>query len=104
MRVRGIWVLHYLLLHERQTNIYLFQMTLYHHCGTHYWNKAFALHACAVDQFYFTTLLWTREIFPVKQLAHVAIAKTYTSMKARDVKKENQMKSKLLRGIRLSTR
>ena len=54
--------------------------------------------ACAADQFYFTTLVWTREIFPVKQIAHVAIAKTYTWMKARDVKKENQMKSKLLRG------
>ena len=23
----GIWVLHYLLLHDRQMNIYLFQMT-----------------------------------------------------------------------------
>ena len=23
----GIWVLHYLLLHDRQTNIYLFQVT-----------------------------------------------------------------------------
>ena len=29
--------------------------------------------------------------FPVKQIAHVAIAKTYTWMKARDAKKENQM-------------
>ena len=42
--------------------------------------------------------LYGLEIFPVKQIAHVAIAKTYTWMKARDVKKENQMKSKLLRG------
>ena len=60
--------------------------------------KAFSRNACAADQFYFTTLVWTREIFPVKQIAQVAIAKTYTWMKARDVKKENQMKSKLLRG------
>ena len=64
--------------------------------------KAFSLNACAADQFYFTTLVWTREIFPVKQIAQVAIAKTYTWMKARDVKKENQMKSKLLRGSFLS--
>ena len=56
------------------------------------------LNACAADQFYFTTLVWTREIFPVKQIAHVAIAKTNTWMKARGIKKENQMKSKLLRG------
>ena len=42
--------------------------------------------------------------FSVKQQAHVAIAKTYTSMKARDVKKENEMKSKLFRGNWLSTR
>ena len=99
----GIWVLYYLLLHERQTNIYLFQMTRYHPCGIHYWDKTFSLNACATDQFYFTTLVWTREIFPVKQIAHVAIAKTYICMKARDVKKENQMKSKLFRG-NLSTR
>ena len=72
----GIWVLHYLLLHDRQTNIYLFQMTRYHPCGTHYWDKAFSLNACAADQLYFTTLVWSREIFPVKQIAHVA--KTYT--------------------------
>ena len=69
-------------------------MTRYHPCGTHYWDKAFSLNARAVDQFYFTTLVWTREIFPVKQIAHVAIAKTYISMKARDVKKKNKMKSK----------
>ena len=43
--------------------------------GTHYWDKAFSLNACAVDQVYFTTLVWTREIFSVKQIAHVAIAK-----------------------------
>ena len=34
----------------------------------------------------------------VKQIAHVAIAKTYTPIEARDVKKENQMKSSFLRG------
>ena len=78
--------------------IYLFQMTCYHPCGTYYWDKAFSLHACAADQFYFTTLAWSREISPVKQIAHVAIAKTYTRMKARDVKNENQMKSKFFRG------
>ena len=39
-------------------------------------------------------------MFPVKQIAHVAIAKTYTW---RDVKKEKQMRSKLFRGM-LSTR
>ena len=35
----------------------LFQMTQYNPCGTHYWNKAFSLNACAVDQFYFTKLV-----------------------------------------------
>ena len=78
-------------------------MTLYLRCGTHNWDKSFSLNACAADQFYLTTLVWTREIFPVKQIAYVAIAKTYIWMKARDVKKENQMKSKLFRG-NLSTR
>ena len=38
--------------------------------------KPFSLNACAADQFYFTTIVWTREIFPVKQIAHVAIAKS----------------------------
>ena len=52
----------------------------------------FSLISCAADQFYITTLVWTLEIFPVKQLPHVAITKTFTLMKARDVKKENQMK------------
>ena len=37
--------------------------------------SVFSLNACAVEQFYFTTLVWTREIFLVKQIAHVAIAK-----------------------------
>ena len=59
-------------LYERQINIYLFQMTRYHPCGTHYWDKAFSLNACAADQFYFNTLVWTCEIFPVKQIAHGA--------------------------------
>ena len=54
--------------------------------------------APATDQFYITTLVLTREIFPVKQKKHVAIAKTYTSMKARDVKNENQMKLSFFRG------
>ena len=57
-----------------------------------------SLDACAADQFYITTLVETREIFPVKQIAHVAIAKTYTSMKARDAKNENKMESSLFRG------
>ena len=52
--------------------------------------KAFSLNACAEDQLYFTTLVWTRQIFPVKQIAHVAIAKTYIWMKARDVKKKTK--------------
>ena len=57
--------------------------------------KSVSLDACAADQFYITTLLLTREIFPVKQ---ITIAKTYTSMKARDVKNENQLKSSFFRG------
>ena len=39
-----------------------------------------------------STLLHLYELakfFPVKQITHVAIAKTYTSMKARDVTNEN---------------
>ena len=60
--------------------------------------QSVALDACAADQFYITTLVLSREIFPVKQITHVAIAKTYTSMKARDVKNENQMKSSFFRG------
>ena len=34
----------------------------------------------------------------MKQITHVAIAKTYPSMKARDVKNENQMKSSFFHG------
>ena len=34
----------------------------------------------------------------MKHITHVAIARTYTSMKARDVKNENQMKSSFFRG------
>ena len=60
--------------------------------------KMFSLNACAVDQFYITTLLWIREIFPLKKITLVAIAKKYTSMKASDVKNENQMKSSFFRG------
>ena len=60
--------------------------------------KSVSLDACAADQFYITTLVLTREIFPVKQITLVAIAKTYTSMKARDVKNKNQMKSSFFRG------
>ena len=48
-----------------------------------------------------STLLYLYELakfFPVNQITHVAIAKTYTSMKARDVKNENQMKSSFFRG------
>ena len=57
--------------------------------------KSVSLDACTADQFYITTVVLT--IFPVKQITHVAIAKTYTSMKARDVKNENQMKSSFFR-------
>ena len=60
--------------------------------------QSVSLDTCAADQFYITTLVLTREIFPVKQIKHVAIAKTYTSMKARDVKNENRMKSGFFRG------
>ena len=60
--------------------------------------KSVFLDACAADQFCITTLVLTHEIFPVKQMTHVAIAKTYTSMKVRDVKNENQMKSSFFRG------
>ena len=62
--------------------------------------KSVSLDACAAYQFYITTLVLTREIFPMKQTQHVAMAKTYTSMKARDVKNENQMKSSFFRGNR----
>ena len=41
--------------------------------------------------------------FPVKQITHVTIAKTYTLMRAREVNNENQMKSSFFRG-NLSTR
>ena len=78
---------YYLLLRERQKNIYLFQMTRYHPCGIPYCNKVFSLHAYAADQFYITTRVWTRQ-----QIAHVAIANTYTSTKARDVKKRPHCK------------
>ena len=44
--------------------------------------------ACALDQCYIL-----HEIFSVKSTAHVAIAKTYSSMKVRDVNNKNQMKS-----------
>ena len=37
-------------------NIYLFQMTRYHTCGTHYWDKVFSLNTCAADLLYLTTL------------------------------------------------
>ena len=60
--------------------------------------QSVSLDACAAYQFYITTLVRTREIFPMKQITHVAIAKTYTSMKARNVKNENHMKSTFFRG------
>ena len=53
-----------------------FQLTRYHPYGTPYWDKMFSLNACAVDQIYITTLVWIREIFPLKQITLVAIAKT----------------------------
>ena len=84
------------LTYEHQKNIYLLQMTWYHtvHVVLLTATKCFLfMHACAADQFYITTLTWTCEIFPVKQIAHVAIANTYTSMKTRDIKKEKQRKS-----------
>ena len=76
-----------LLLHERQKNIFVSGDLL-----PSMWyllRKSVSLDACTADQFYITTLVLTREIFPMKQTTHVAMAKTYTSMKARDVKNEN---------------
>ena len=73
-------------------------MTRYHPCGTPYCNKVFSLDACAVDQFHIITLVWTREIFAVKQIAHIAIAKTNIWLNARNVKKKNQMKSSFFHG------
>ena len=32
------------------------------------------------------------QYFPVKHITHIAIAKTYTLMKVRDIKNENQIK------------
>ena len=83
-------------MNARQTHV--FQITRYHPCGNTYWDQVFSLNACAVDQFYVITLVWTRDIFAVKQIIHVAIAKTYTWLNARDVKKENQMKSSFFHG------
>ena len=48
--------------------------------------QSVSLDACAADQFYITKLVLTPKIFPVKQITHIAIAKSYTSMKAGDVK------------------
>ena len=76
--------------------IYLFQMTRYHPGGTSYSNKVFSLNACAADQFYVTTLVCTREISPVKHITHIAFSKTYTSMKARYVKKGRPNEIKFL--------
>ena len=86
--------LRYKLLRGVFTSYTLFCYTSANHpCGTSYWDKVFfSLNACAADQFYITSLVWTRDIFSVKHITHVAIAKTYTSMKARDVKNEKQMK------------
>ena len=86
----------------RQT--YVFQMTRNHPCGTPYWDKLFSRNACSADQFYITTLVWTCDCkFPVKQVTHVAAAKSFTWMKARDVETENQVKSSFFCDI-LSTR
>ena len=63
-------------LHERQSNIYLMQMTRYHSCGTPYLNKVFSLNACATGQLYITSLVWTCSIFAVKQIIQVTITKT----------------------------
>ena len=49
------------------------------------------------DRFYITTLLWTHKIFSVKQITHVAIAKTYSLMKVRDIKNEKQIESSFFR-------
>ena len=52
-------------MHERQTKIYLFQMTRYHPCGTPYRNKVFSLNT---DLQINSTIphVWNREIFAVK--------------------------------------
>ena len=51
-----------------------FQLTWYYPCSSPYWDKVFSLDVCAADQFYITTLKWTREMFPVKQITHLTIA------------------------------
>ena len=52
-----------------------------------------SLNACASDQFYIASLVWTRDIFPVKHNTRRNRQNIYsTSMKARDVKNEKQMK------------
>ena len=103
-RLRGVYGSYIIYCYNSARRIYIcLKMTRYHPCGTHYWDKAFSLNACAVDQFYFAKLVWTRQIFPVKQIGTRRNPQMYTWMKARDVKKENQMKTKLFRG-NLSTR
>ena len=77
--VRGFYIIHYVLLHERQMNIYLFHMTRSWHVVLVTGKKVIlSLNAWASDQFYIASLVWTRDIFPVKHITHVAIAKTYT--------------------------
>ena len=53
----------------------------------------FSLYACAADQFYITTLFMNSQDFRCEadNTRRNLIAKTYTSMKARDVKNENQI-------------
>ena len=41
--------IYYLLLHEHQSNIYLFQMTRYHPCGTLYWRLRLKTQYCQLS-------------------------------------------------------
>ena len=92
-RLRGVYGSYIIYCYNSARRIYIcLKMTRYHPCGTHYWDKAFSLNACAVDQFYFSKLVWTREIFPVKQIAHVAIPKCTLGWKRETLKRKTKWK------------
>ena len=86
-RVGGLWVINHFLLHERQTSIYLFQVTGYYPCGIPYGDNALTLDACTEDRFSITALEWTCELFLVRKSP-----KNTIQLNVGDVKNENQMK------------
>ena len=62
--LRGIYGSYtiYFYMSARQINIYLFQVTWYHPCGTLYCDKLFLLmHALQINSTYITTLVFPRE-------------------------------------------